>query len=80
VLARASRLGHEDDAPAPARAYRGTTSLAAGVRAVSGTSPGDRSSAGCDGPDPPGSSRALVRPFFRGLPGDGRIVALMPQA
>ena len=28
--------GREDDAPAPARAYRGTTSLAAAVRAVSG--------------------------------------------
>jgi len=47
--------GREDDAPAPVRAYRGTTSLAVGVRAVSGTCPGDRSSAGCYGPDPPGS-------------------------
>ena len=36
----------------------------------------DRSSAGCDGPDPPGSSRARRGPFFRGLPGDSRIIAL----
>jgi len=43
----AACLFREDDAPASVRAYRGTTSLAAGVRAVSGTSPGDRSSAGC---------------------------------
>jgi len=52
--------GREDGAPAPVRAYRGTTSLAVGVSAVSGTCPGDRSSAGCYGPDPPGSTGMLA--------------------
>ena len=57
----------EDDAPAPARAYRGTTSLAAWP--LSGAVTGDRSSAGCDGPDPPGSSQAAPpRPFLPGAP------------
>jgi hypothetical protein len=32
VLAACLFWFHEDDAPAPARAYRGTTSLAAGKR------------------------------------------------
>src|SRR5205814_5152262 len=33
-----------------------------------------RSLAGCDGPDPSGSTGAF-RPFFRRLTGDGRVVA-----
>jgi len=41
----------EDDAPAPARAHRGTTSLA-----VSPWWTRRPLMAGCDGPDPPGST------------------------
>jgi hypothetical protein len=46
----------EDDAPAPARAYRGTTSLAAGLDPKTALATAHVS--GCDGPDPPGSSQA----------------------
>ena len=37
---------------------------------------GGRSLAGCDGPDPPGSTGAACL-FFRGLTGDGRVIALL---
>src|SRR5580692_6855576 len=47
-------ISYEDDAPAPARAYRGTTSLAAGPTAPDGHS------TGYDGPHPPGSSEAAT--------------------
>jgi len=57
----------EDDAPAPARAYRGTTSLAAGCAA--GTAADDRLLAGYYGPDPSGSSQAaLEQPFLPEAP------------
>jgi len=46
----------EDDVPAPARAHRGTTSLAACRPAGAGAD--GRLLAGCDGPDPSGSSQA----------------------
>src|SRR5580700_3429353 len=72
----------EGDAPAPVRAHRGTTSLAALLLALPLAFAlwlclgfGGRSLAGCDGPDPPGSTWAVCL-FFRGLTGDGRVVAL----
>jgi hypothetical protein len=71
ALVGAAGLCREDDTPAPARAYRGTTSLA--VQPDLGQRP---LVAGYDGPDPPGSSQAAPGPFFRKLPGDSRINAV----
>jgi len=74
----------EDDAPAPARAYRGTTSLAEGSVPVSQHRALDRSYPAVTGRTRP----VLVRPrsvawwlaeqgpFFRKLPGDSRIIAV----
>jgi len=57
----------EDDAPAPARAHRGTTSLA-----VSPWWTRRPLMAGCDGPDPPGSTGALASGAASFLPGAPR--------
>jgi hypothetical protein len=65
----------EDDAPAPARAHRGTTSLAAPFEAAA------------HHPAMTGQTRSVLlgaallarAPFFRGLPGDSRINARCKQ-
>jgi hypothetical protein len=68
--------GHCPRGRAAASTARGTTPLGREPRLPT------RSLAGCDGPDPSGSTEALpaapplmVRPFFRRLTGDGRVVA-----
>src|ERR1700744_3786161 len=71
--------------PRSVRAYRGTTSLAAGVRTVAGAAPATAHRPAVTGQTRP----VLIRPpaprgphvpFFRGLPGDSRINAFVPQA